>query len=172
MASNRLEKIGTIFTRTTGLLKSGAMKPADKPLWYDVYEAFPPKLEPRFDRKVQEKPIRNILYPEDVVRAQFYKKFSSPGTIRLSEDSHRPTLCQLFVEEYERLQSEGSTPTEKLMDEAVLALESRGIYLDPTRSPPKVEADTEQVPVSEPSKEHGRLKEKVRLADIFKESQE
>ncbi|XP_066944284.1 small ribosomal subunit protein mS23 isoform X2 [Macrobrachium rosenbergii] len=148
------------------------MKPADKPLWYEVYEAFPPKLEPKFDRKVHEKQIRPILYPEDMHRAQFYKKYGSPGSIRLSEDSKRPTLCQLFIEEYERLLSEGSTPTEKLMDEAALALELRGIYLDPSRAPPKVEADPQQVPESEPLKEQGNIKQKVRLADIFKDSQE
>ena len=69
---------------------------------------------------------------------QFYKKYGSPGYIQLSDESKRLTLCQLFVEEYERLQTEGNTPTENLMDEAALALESRGIYLDRSRAPPKV----------------------------------
>lgn len=55
--------------RATGLLKSGAMKPQDKPLWYDVYEAFPPKYEPRFDRPASKEEIRQIFYPEDLIRA-------------------------------------------------------------------------------------------------------
>ncbi len=55
--------------RVRGLLRSGAMKPEDKPLWYDVYEAFPPKIEPQYGRKAPDIAIRNILYPEDVIRA-------------------------------------------------------------------------------------------------------
>lgn len=91
MASTRLEKIGTIYSRykllssifiiiiinktyvvsfrLTGLLKSGAVKPDDIPIWYEVYAAFPPKLEPRYDRPAVMKPIRPILYKEDRVRA-------------------------------------------------------------------------------------------------------
>lgn len=87
MAQSRLEKIGTIFTRyvhvmyilkimltsgffrVQGLLRGGAMKTEDKPIWYDVYAAFPPKLEPRFDRPAPNIPVRNIFYAEDVVRA-------------------------------------------------------------------------------------------------------
>ncbi|XP_063222082.1 small ribosomal subunit protein mS23 isoform X2 [Bacillus rossius redtenbacheri] len=68
MASSRLEKIGTIFSRVTGLLRSGAMKEVDKPLWYNLYKAFPPTYEPRFDRPAPNIPIRNILYPEDEIR--------------------------------------------------------------------------------------------------------
>lgn len=45
------------------------MKTEDKPIWYDVYAAFPPKLEPRFDRTAPNIPVRNIFYAEDVVRA-------------------------------------------------------------------------------------------------------
>lgn len=45
------------------------MKPEDKPVWYDVYEAFPPKIEPQYGRKAPDMKIRNILYPEDIIRA-------------------------------------------------------------------------------------------------------
>lgn len=55
--------------RTKGLLDSGALKWVDRPLWYDLYEAFPPKEEPRFDRPPVKKPIRNIFYKEDKIRA-------------------------------------------------------------------------------------------------------
>lgn len=58
------------FCRVEGLLKNGAMKPDDRPLWYDVYRAFPPAVEPKFARPTPEiKPIRQILYQEDIVRA-------------------------------------------------------------------------------------------------------
>lgn len=55
--------------RVKGLLRSGAMKPEDKPIWYEVYEAFPPKVEPQFNRKAPDINIRQILYPEDIIRA-------------------------------------------------------------------------------------------------------
>lgn len=48
-------------------------------------------------------------------------------------------MCQLFVAEYQRLQEDDDSLTEeKLMEEAALALEAKGIYLDPSRAPPKV----------------------------------
>lgn len=55
--------------RTTGLLKSGAMKVEDKPIWYDIFAAFPPKLEPKFDRPEPNMEIKPLFYNEDVVRA-------------------------------------------------------------------------------------------------------
>ena len=38
MAQSRLEKIGTIYSRVTGLYKSGAIKQEQLPLWYPIYE--------------------------------------------------------------------------------------------------------------------------------------
>ena len=83
MAQTRLEKIGTIYSRMSGLLRSGAMKAEHKPVWFEVYEAFPPKYEPRFDRhqlpygeggNVEAMgPPRKIFYKEDLIRAKFYK---------------------------------------------------------------------------------------------------
>ena len=45
------------------------MKEKDKPIWYEVYEAFPPKTEPLYGRKALDIPVRQILYAEDVIRA-------------------------------------------------------------------------------------------------------
>lgn len=45
------------------------MKVEDKPIWYDVYAAFPPQLEPRFDRPAPKMNIKQIFYEEDVIRA-------------------------------------------------------------------------------------------------------
>lgn len=55
--------------RVRGLLKSGALKEEDKPIWYDIYKAFPPKYEPRYDRPAPDLPLRNLFYPEDTIRA-------------------------------------------------------------------------------------------------------
>ena len=56
-----------------------------KPVWYDIYEAFPPKYEPRFDRHLisygagsnvaKSAPTPKILYKEDKIRAQYYTAF-------------------------------------------------------------------------------------------------
>uniref|UniRef100_A0A0P4WKZ3 Small ribosomal subunit protein mS23 n=1 Tax=Scylla olivacea TaxID=85551 RepID=A0A0P4WKZ3_SCYOL len=172
MAGSRLEKIGTIFTRATGLLKSGAMKPQDKPLWYDIYEAFPPRYEPHYDRSPVIKEIKQIFYPEDVIRGKFYRKYGSPGIISLSDTSPRTSLCQLFVAEYKHLQADSSLTEDRLMEEAALALEARGFYLDHSRHPPKHPEITTLEPVEGVSSLAGQGKiSKVRLADVFKESQ-
>lgn len=57
------------FFRVTGLIKAGAMKLEDRPLWYDIYQAFPPKYPPQFDRPYPEEPVKPIFYPEDLIRA-------------------------------------------------------------------------------------------------------
>lgn len=68
MASSRLEKIGTIYSRVSGLIKSGAMKFEDRPIWYDIYQKLPPDSEPKFDQKPDLTPIRPIFYAEDKER--------------------------------------------------------------------------------------------------------
>ncbi|CAH1732835.1 unnamed protein product [Aphis gossypii] len=74
MAGSRLEKLGTIFTRVNGLIKSGAMKVDDRPIWYDVYRAFPPESEPHYAKPSQSLKIPDIFYPEDTFRATFHKE--------------------------------------------------------------------------------------------------
>lgn len=54
--------------RLSGILKAGAIKEQDKPIWYDVYKAFPPKYEPAFARPAVRKEIKSIYYPEDIIR--------------------------------------------------------------------------------------------------------
>lgn len=39
-----------------------------RPLWYDVYKAFPPKVDPVYYRPVPKVSVRNILYDEDNYR--------------------------------------------------------------------------------------------------------
>lgn len=49
-------------------MKSGALK--EKPLWYDVYEKYPPELEPNAERPVPpQEPIPELVYEEDFDRA-------------------------------------------------------------------------------------------------------
>lgn len=67
MAGSRLTNFGTIFSRMTGLLESGAVKEA--PTWYSVYKQFPPEIEPKSDRQIpRQDPIPEIIYEEDFDR--------------------------------------------------------------------------------------------------------
>ncbi|XP_031849255.1 mitochondrial ribosomal protein S23 [Nomia melanderi] len=99
MAQSRLDRIGTIFSRVTALIESGAIKPINKPLWYDIYKAFPPKYEPRYDRPASQKPLKQIFYEEDIIRAQFHKDISLLPAINLEtkEESHTELFLKLYA---------------------------------------------------------------------------
>ena len=127
MAQSRLELIGTIYSRVTGLIKSKAIKAEQVPLWYNVYEAFPPKYEPRYDR-VDEKPVRKILYQEDVVRAKYYKTYGNWEVVNLF--SEEKTTAQLFFDKHAELAQVGGCSEAEIWDRAVSALEMEGIRLD------------------------------------------
>lgn len=104
MAQTRLERIGTIFTRVKNLIKTGVIKEEDKPLWYDVYKAFPPKYEPRFDRPADMTPVKNIFYEEDKIRAKFHSateltKINLIAKTGLSQTRH-------FIHMYEKNEKE------------------------------------------------------------------
>lgn len=46
------------------------MKPEDKPMFFEIYKAFPPLKEPQFCSKVDPTlQVKPIFYPEDVDRA-------------------------------------------------------------------------------------------------------
>ncbi|XP_068011046.1 small ribosomal subunit protein mS23 [Melanerpes formicivorus] len=131
MAGSRLHKTGSVFSRTRNLLRMGVIQ---KPLWFDVYAAFPPPREPlyRVPRprygKVKDV-IPPIFYQEDQVRAQFYRIYGSgPRPFDLSQSNYKST-CQRFVEKYNELKEEGKIEEEKLFDETGKALLARGIVL-------------------------------------------
>ncbi|KAL6444801.1 hypothetical protein ACFW04_002089 [Cataglyphis niger] len=98
MAQSRLEKIGTIYSRVISLLKGKAMKEEDKPIWLAVYEAFPPKYEPRYDRQLPRKEIRPIFYEEDLIRVRFHKDQNFiPATNLLNENVKSATQNFLSI---------------------------------------------------------------------------
>ncbi|XP_030683592.1 28S ribosomal protein S23, mitochondrial isoform X2 [Nomascus leucogenys] len=106
MAGSRLETVGSIFSRTRDLVRAGVLK--EKPLWFDIYNAFPPLREPVFQRpRVRygkaKAPIQDIWYHEDRIRA--------------------------FVEKYTELQKLGETDEEKLFVETGKALLAEGVIL-------------------------------------------
>lgn len=145
MAGSRLEKIGTIFSRfvfktrastaksastlpqtykpiaprrTSGLLRSGALKPDDKPLWYDVYAAFPPHAEPRFDRPAPNATVRPIFYAEDRIRARYHRHTKHLGATNLS-DTRYMTQTQLVLEQFERIRAQGALDEDAIFEAAV-----------------------------------------------------
>uniref|UniRef100_A0A1L8E095 Small ribosomal subunit protein mS23 n=1 Tax=Nyssomyia neivai TaxID=330878 RepID=A0A1L8E095_9DIPT len=159
MAHSRLEKIGTIFTRTSGLLRSGALKPEDKPLWYEIYQAFPPKVEPRYDRPAPNTEIRDIFYPEDVIRAKFHKLSKAQGAFNLL-DTRNKTHCQLFIGIYNELQKDGGLSEEKIFETAQIKLEEQIAQEKLTKGSGLLSSFTEV-------KDKQKV-ESVNIADIFK----
>ncbi|XP_074117968.1 small ribosomal subunit protein mS23 [Sminthopsis crassicaudata] len=132
MAGSRLETIGTVFTRIRDLMRAGVVK--EKPLWFDVYEAFPPLKEPVFRRsrqrygKVKEL-VPEVLYQEDRIRAKYYSVYGSgPKTFDLFNPNFKSS-CQRFVEKYIELQKKGETDEDKLFVETGKALLAEGVIL-------------------------------------------
>nr|ALS04927.1 mitochondrial 28S ribosomal protein S23 [Pseudodiaptomus poplesia] len=133
MAQSRLEKIGTVYSRIRGLLETKALRAEQTPLWYDVYEAFPPKYEPRWDRKPNTDPLPKILYQEDVIRAKFYHKFGCQETLNLLQAHEQPLTSQVFINKYLELLNEGHEP-QSVWDKTIQALELEGVDLYGTKS--------------------------------------
>ncbi|XP_071213804.1 small ribosomal subunit protein mS23-like isoform X2 [Salvelinus alpinus] len=121
MAGSRLEKFGTVFTRVRDLMRSGVVKQSDKPIWYDVYKAFPPKKDPLYVRPVakiygkKEEAVPDIFYREDEIRA--------------------------FVEKYTELESWGELEKQSLFEETGKALLAEGLVLR-RRGGPAVASET------------------------------
>lgn len=116
MAQSRLEKCGNIYTRITALLRSGVIQDTDKPIWYELYVAFPPKYEPQYDRTIPKLPIRNILYKEDIIRARFHKDCKKLEAMDLSAKKSRSSQTQTFLDLYNNSQKSGLPENEAYED--------------------------------------------------------
>ncbi|XP_011170268.1 probable 28S ribosomal protein S23, mitochondrial isoform X1 [Solenopsis invicta] len=117
MAQSRLEKIGTIYTRITSLLKGKAIKEEDTPLWVALYEAFPPKYEPRYDRRLPKKPVRSIFYEEDLVRARFHKNQSFIPATNLANENVK-SATQNFLSMYKTIKQEKGLSDDSAYEQA------------------------------------------------------
>ncbi|XP_034830650.1 small ribosomal subunit protein mS23-like isoform X2 [Maniola hyperantus] len=135
MATSRLERIGTIFTRAEGLILRGAIKPDDRPLWFDVYKAFPPTVEPKYARpKPENQTIKPILYKEDVIRAKFHSRGHGLSVNMLSLTGE--TQTRKLIEKYQQLQSEGVAEEDSLQ-KSVEAVGSARQTTEATKMTPK-----------------------------------
>jgi len=117
MAGSRRESVGTILTRMNGLLRAGAVKYEDRPIWYDVLKAKPPKPVP------PPKEVQKIIYPEDFVRIHFYEKFADPGAANLTENG-KETIPQTFISIYRDLHKKGDIEPDAMFEKAVEILKS------------------------------------------------
>ncbi|XP_076244169.1 mitochondrial ribosomal protein S23 [Calliopsis andreniformis] len=110
MAQSRLDRIGTIYSRVRALIQGGSMKENNIPIWYTIYEAFPPKYEPRYDRPPSDKPLRKIFYEEDYIRAQFHQDINFLPSIDLTSKLKSPT--QSFLDVYTAYRKDSIEKTE------------------------------------------------------------
>merc|ERR1711976_1057621 len=114
-----------------GLLKPGALKYEDRPIWYDVMAAFPPTREPKYDRLALTQPPRTVLYPEDSIRAKFFEVYNSPGVFNLKEKNGQ-LVSERFVKQYQelQLQEEGAMMTKnQLFSATAELLKAQGVKL-------------------------------------------
>ncbi|XP_030024948.1 28S ribosomal protein S23, mitochondrial [Manduca sexta] len=156
MASSRLERIGTIYTRVEGLLTKGALKPDDRPLWFDVYRAFPPKTEPKFAKpKPEIKPIRPILYKEDAIRAKFHSNGYGLATVNLLSQSTE-TQTKRLIQQYKNLQSEGVPENE------ILEISAKAVANERQAEIPKISAKN-------PDSVTAQVLTEANIKNIFKE---
>ncbi|XP_012526581.1 28S ribosomal protein S23, mitochondrial [Monomorium pharaonis] len=118
MAQSRLEKIGTIYTRVTSLLKGKAVREEDMPLWVAVYEAFPPKYEPRYDRRLPKKPVKPIFYEEDLVRARFHRDQSFIPATNLANENVK-SATQNFSSIYKTMRKEKELSDDNAYEQAM-----------------------------------------------------
>ncbi|XP_066189667.1 small ribosomal subunit protein mS23 [Sylvia atricapilla] len=131
VAGSRTHKTGSVFNRARNLVRIGLL---EKPVWLDVYAAFPPLREPvyrvpRPRHGSARDPIAPIFYREDTVRARFYKVYGNgPRPFNLTQLNFKST-CQRFVEKYNELEKEGKIEEEKLFEETGKALLASGIIL-------------------------------------------
>ena len=129
---SRLDKIGTVYSRMSFLVKHGAIRPEYKPMWLDIYEAFPPLHEPRWDRRAKKhgEPVTKILYKEDLARAKFYKQFGERHEVYRMNDNAEESVSQRFVRKFaeeERLNP--SMSEEELFAQTLDKLEAEGLTL-------------------------------------------
>ncbi|XP_073338921.1 small ribosomal subunit protein mS23 [Pagrus major] len=135
MAGSRLEKFGTVFTRVRNLMHSGVIKLPEKPIWYDVYEAFPPKRVP-LHVKTHTRPctkkretVPEVFYKEDDIRAKFYEHYGTgPLPFDLSKSNFAST-CQRFVDKYTEIKCSNELDDPAAFEETGKALLAERIVL-------------------------------------------
>uniref|UniRef100_UPI00358F5E69 small ribosomal subunit protein mS23 isoform X1 n=1 Tax=Myxine glutinosa TaxID=7769 RepID=UPI00358F5E69 len=144
----RMYKVGSIYSRIQGLMRAGVLKYENRPLWFDVYKAFPPECEPLYQKRPLDEDkddVREILYPEDEIRAISQKFvdgfgrnlvyrifFATYGNGPKAYDLTNPKFvssCQRFVNKYQELEKAGEHSTDTLFEVTIRALLTEGVLL-------------------------------------------
>ncbi|XP_011351421.1 28S ribosomal protein S23, mitochondrial isoform X2 [Ooceraea biroi] len=94
------------------------MKSEDKPLWVSVYEAFPPKYEPRFDRQLPRKKIAPIFYREDRIRAKFHRDQSFMPATDLATENVK-SMTQRFLVTYKSIREKEKLEEDEAYEQAL-----------------------------------------------------
>lgn len=116
-------------------MRAGVIKPEQKPIWFDVYAAFPPKREPLYEKPARsikrhtEDSVPEIFYKEDEIRAKFFEVYGNgPRAFELLRPNF-VSSCQRFVLKYSELERRGDVKEEMLFEETAKALLSEGVLL-------------------------------------------
>uniref|UniRef100_A0A4W4F0B7 Small ribosomal subunit protein mS23 n=1 Tax=Electrophorus electricus TaxID=8005 RepID=A0A4W4F0B7_ELEEL len=121
--------------RVRDLMRSGVLQQTEKPVWFDVYAAFPPLREPVYVRPVRivrmdaKDTVPEILYKEDEIRAKFFELYGSGPKVFDLTNTKFVSTCQRFVDKYSALESKGDVAPELLMEETGKALFAEGVML-------------------------------------------
>uniref|UniRef100_UPI00358E9413 small ribosomal subunit protein mS23 isoform X2 n=1 Tax=Myxine glutinosa TaxID=7769 RepID=UPI00358E9413 len=128
----RMYKVGSIYSRIQGLMRAGVLKYENRPLWFDVYKAFPPECEPLYQKRPLDEDkddVREILYPEDEIRAIFFATYGNgPKAYDLTNPKF-VSSCQRFVNKYQELEKAGEHSTDTLFEVTIRALLTEGVLL-------------------------------------------
>lgn len=139
-----------------GLIEGGAMK--NKPHWMQIYEKFPPTIEPNMFRVKSTREIPEILYPEDRIRAMFYEKFRTMSVDLINKDKNYKSISQIFVERFEKYtKNNPQISEEEVFSKIEQEMNAEGIL---TKQGPKVQETIERSPTE-------NAKPKVDLKNIF-----
>ena len=138
----------------------GALQWEDRPLWYDLYEKFPPLEEPRYDRPAPNITLPKIFYQEDKIRALLHNRNKHIGTINMFNNTSQ-TLTKRFIEAYTKLneQYNGTVSEELLYEEAIELLEQE-----------RKKSDEEPISLVKSFKDaqHKDSNINIKVTDIFK----
>jgi small subunit ribosomal protein S23 len=172
MAGSRLEKLGSIFTRIQGLLRSGALKYEEKPLWYEIYKRFPPRTTPIYHREVPKDEVKTLLYSEDLIRARFFNEFThNPDLVDLSDDNKKLLISQRFIQKYNVIKTD-KVSGDSAFDMAKSALKVEGVILrslEDVRNEEveKMKAEAKARQLKRKDSEQQAVKRHFSAADIF-----
>ena len=88
----------------------------------------------------EEKQVVKILYPEDKVRAKFYRTYGEGEIVNLFDKETVPT-SQKFVDKYMNIAESGQFSEQELWDRTVSQLENEGVDLTGNKNNSTVKSD-------------------------------